>query len=110
MATDIGRRAKKAIPVTTPNKLGAEILGSGFVSSFPSWRTFFEKIALSANAAFEPMAVKNESHEKDRLLKHARATPPTTGTRLRYTGRAKVCFNITEDSTAEKKGSSALMM
>mmetsp|Transcript_21036 Transcript_21036/g.37451 ORF Transcript_21036/g.37451 Transcript_21036/m.37451 type:complete len:119 (-) Transcript_21036:69-425(-) len=67
-------------------------------------------MALRAKAALDPIAVRNEVQLNARLFAHASATPPTTGTRDRYTGIAKVCPSRVEERIAEKNGSRALTM
>eukprot|EP00953_Heterococcus_sp_UTEX-ZZ885_P008992 5331-Heterococcus_DN1.PRE.2 len=53
----------------------------------------------SAENVLEPIALPNAIQEKDSSFRDASATPPITGSKLRYTGNANTCKHSSTDSS-----------
>jgi hypothetical protein len=52
---------------------------------------FLPMMPRSAENVLEPIALPNAIQEKDSSFSDASATPPITGSKLRYTGNANTC-------------------
>jgi hypothetical protein len=52
----------------------------------------------SAENVLEPIALPNAIQEKDSSFNDASATPPITGSKLRYTGNANTCSSASDSS------------
>ena len=61
----------------------------------------FPTIPLAAEAALDTIAAPKLNQLKDSSVSDARATPPITGNRLKYTGKGRNCFNTIADNAAE---------
>jgi len=64
-------------------------------------------MALEAEATFDTMAPPKATGLNDNSPKEAKATPPMTGRRVKYTGMGRKDFKKIPDNKADTAGSAA---